>query len=371
MNYLICILFLCSQVVLAEDTDVKLNLIRKEINTVENELLSSTSRNNSANQQLGKIKKLISLQQKEIHFSEIRIKELTRSLNALSEQKQNLMNTIQLQKKEIHSRLVELNEFTEVDPIDANWRDRIEMIIAREKVLSEITQRDIQNMKKLKVSAEEATALEMRIIEEKSRMDFYLQELKEQSSLMFANEQVQKNILLTNRASRLETLKNLKELKEAEKELTNLIGKNATKKSKGTGFALLKGKIPSPIHAEILSGFGRSYNKKTSLFTFQKGLVFKSSENQEIKSVAEGIVAYSGPLKNYGSIVIIEHPGQYFTLYGQMGIVNVQSGADVKIGDVIGKSSTEPFYFEIRNKNIAINPTHWLANEVTLSKLNK
>lgn len=370
MKYIFLFLLLNIQVY-GDDTEFKLNRIRSEINRVETELLSTKDKNNNASIQLHKIKKLISLQQKEIVLSELRIKELTRSLNALTEQKQNLMNSIEFQKKEIHARIIDLNEYAEIDPIDANWRDRIEMIMARERVLTELTKRDLNNMKKLKISAEEATALEMRIIEEKSRMDYFLQELKEQSSLMSANEQVQKNILLTNRASRLETLKNLRELKEAEKELASVIGKNIAKKITGSGFALLKGKLPLPIVSEIQSGFGRSYNKKTSLFTFQKGIVFKSSENQEIKVVSSGTVAYSGPLKNYGSIVIVEHPGQYFTLYGQMGILTAEVGQELKTGDVIGKTSSDPFYFEIRNKNIAVNPSHWLANDVTLTKLNR
>ena len=48
-----------------------------------------------------------------------------------------------------------------------------------------------------------------------------------------------------------------------------------------------------------------------------------------------------------------------------MGTVAVREGMQVQQGDALGKTDGEPLYFEIRNKNVAINPSQWLTDAST------
>ncbi len=350
------------------DTESQLQTLRTEISHVENDLLSSKESAATAKVQLSRIKKLIELQKKEIRLSQIRVKELAKSLGALSEQKQKLLEAIAVQKQQLSKRLKQLDAFLERDPLDARWVQDFDVMNQREYYLSAVAKKNLDAVQTLRRNADDALALELRIIEEKAQIDYFVQEVKEQNTMMAANEQVQRDILVSNRSSRLEALKNLRELRLAEKELSGIISKIDREKKTapvvpGTprgGLAHWRGKLPFPVDAGILSGFGRSYNSRTNLFTFQKGILFSTAVGTEVHAVAAGKVAYSGPLKNYGFIVIVEHPGQYYTLYGQLGKVSAAEGTEIKQGQTVGSSATEPVYFEIRNRNIAMNPAQWL-----------
>lgn len=355
----------------ARTTERQLELLRVEIGRVENDLLSKKERDESAATQLRKIRRLVELQKKEIRLTETRVKELGKSLNAFSARKQELLEGIALQKRTLSARLRELERQTEQDPLDASWVQGFDAIQSRERYLSKIVEKDIERVGDLKRNADEAQALELRIIEEKGRLDYFLQEVREQNALMAANEQVQREILLTNRASRLESLKNLRELKSAEKELTGLLARFERNNALDSGFVERKGRLPFPAEGTVLSTFGRSYNSKTNLFTFQKGIAIGASAGTRVRSVASGKIAYAGPLKNYGQIVIVEHPGQYYTLYGQLGQGLPREGSEVRAGDVVGVASDEPVYFEIRNRNIAMNPLQWLSGGIALSRAGK
>jgi septal ring factor EnvC (AmiA/AmiB activator) len=355
--------------------------VRNEINSLEHDLLATKESQISAASQLKKIKRLLSLQQKEIGLSQKRISELNTSLQDLSSQKQVLLDKIVAQKKTLRLKLRELNRLAEPKGLDASWISNIDAENQKSYFLSKMLKRDLKTVGELKRDVQQSLALELRILEEKNKLDYYVHDLQSEAALLSANESVQKEILRTNHSNRLESLQHLHALKDSERELEKMLAKAEKNKPKvesnpsadlqaalveggiDVGFIALRGKLPSPIDGPVLSSFGKSYNSKTKLLTFQKGITLGARVGTSVKAVSAGKVVFVGPLKNYGLIVILEHPGQYYSLYGQMGGVAAEMGADLKQGDVLGRTAGEPLYFEIRNKNVAINPMQWLLSD--------
>jgi septal ring factor EnvC (AmiA/AmiB activator) len=76
---------------------------------------------------------------------------------------------------------------------------------------------------------------------------------------------------------------------------------------------------------------------------------------------------YVGWMHRYGLIVLIEHEGGYFSLYGHCQSAAVAAGDAVRAGQVIaaagdsGGHEQTGVYFEIRKGSEAINPAQWLA----------
>lgn len=371
--------------------------IRSEINSLEKDLLASRESQSSASTQLKKIRKLLMLEQKEIGLSRKKINEMSESLGDLSKQKQSLQENIEKQKISLKVRLRELNRLTQSEALDAHWLSGIETENSKTYFLSKVLKKDLTSVDRLRQDVVEAQNLELRMIEEKNKLDYYVQELQSQMTMLGANEEVQKEIIRTNRSNRLDRLARMRSLRESEHEVELMIAglrkeqkeraetrggssvsqslqtPPATKKpiltTPSVGLASVKGKLPLPVEGQVLSAFGKSYNSQTNLLTFQKGITFGSQPSSEVKAVSDGKVVFAGPLKNYGLITIVEHPGQYYTLYGQMGNVAVSEGAEVHQGDVLGKTANDPFYFEIRNKNVAINPLQWISTDsVKLTK---
>lgn len=360
---------------------IDLNAVRTEISSLERELLQSSETQISASGQLKKIRRLLTLQQKEIELSRAKISELSESMNALAAQKQTLLTNIDTQKAQLKRKLRELHKLTETDALDASWLSALDVDNQKSYFLSKTLKKELAAVENLKKDVQAALALELKILEEKNKLDYYVQELHGQMALLGANEQVQTEILKTNRSNRLEAMRRVKNLKDSEHELEKMIASFPERSRAAVAASLsaeasveltlasLKGKLPAPVDGEVLSAFGKSFNPKTNLLTFQKGITLAARASADVKAVSAGKIVFSGPLKNYGLVVIVEHPGQYYTLYGQLGSVAVDLGKLIGQGEVVGRTNGEPLYFEIRNKNVAINPLQWLGNgSITLSK---
>lgn len=129
-------------------------------------------------------------------------------------------------------------------------------------------------------------------------------------------------------------------------------------------FPKMKGRLPWPIRGKLLASFGES---KAGGRLSWNGIWIDAPDGAPVRAVAGGRVAYVGWLQRYGLIVILEHEGGYFSLYGHNDSVDKQIGEQVHPGDAIAKvGSTGGYeqsglYFEIRKGTDPINPKLWLA----------
>ncbi|MCP4230325.1 MAG: peptidoglycan DD-metalloendopeptidase family protein, partial [bacterium] len=78
-------------------------------------------------------------------------------------------------------------------------------------------------------------------------------------------------------------------------------------------------------------------------------------------------VAYVGELKGYGQVVILEHEGGYYTLFGHLFKVLVKRGETVVKGVELGLvgdygiSEVSGLYFEVRQGGVPRDPASWFA----------
>ena len=72
------------------------------------------------------------------------------------------------------------------------------------------------------------------------------------------------------------------------------------------------------------------------------GVQFAAAEGSPVRAVHDGTVAFSGPFTGYGNLVIVDHGAQTFSLYGQLGEIQVERGATVERGQTIGRRGGHP-----------------------------
>ena len=127
-------------------------------------------------------------------------------------------------------------------------------------------------------------------------------------------------------------------------------------------FAKLRGRLPMPASGRIAAGFGQSRN---GAGTWQ-GLMIRAALNSPVKAVADGTVVYSGNLRGYGNLMILDHGDGYLSVYAYNNALLKGNGAKVKAGETIarvgpGENGDEPgLYFEIRSQGKPVNPRPWL-----------
>ncbi|HUR39608.1 MAG TPA: peptidoglycan DD-metalloendopeptidase family protein [Verrucomicrobiae bacterium] len=127
-------------------------------------------------------------------------------------------------------------------------------------------------------------------------------------------------------------------------------------------FVKLKGKLPWPLSGKLLAKYG---DPKVGGRLKWNGLWIAGSEGDAVRSVARGRVAYVGWMHAYGLIVVLEHEGGYYSLYGHNQNVGVSIGDWVQPGDVLatvgatGGHDKSGLYFELRRGTAPINPRLW------------
>lgn len=131
------------------------------------------------------------------------------------------------------------------------------------------------------------------------------------------------------------------------------------------GFAAQKGRLSFPARGRIVTGFGRHKHPEFDSFTVSNGLTIGAAQHAEIHAVFDGQVIFSDYFKGYGNMMIIDHGGGYFSLYGHASKLMKKVGATVSrnetiaaVGDV-DSSDGAKLYFEIRYQGKPVDPSPW------------
>jgi murein DD-endopeptidase MepM/ murein hydrolase activator NlpD len=127
----------------------------------------------------------------------------------------------------------------------------------------------------------------------------------------------------------------------------------------------------------VSSGFGVRTDPITGRMASHQGLDFVGATKEKIISPSRGRVILAGKFSDYGNAVVIDHGFGITTRYGHLSEVKVREGQVVKRGDVIalqgntGRSTGPHLHYEVRYKNIPLNPKKFLqAGEALINEEN-
>lgn len=131
-------------------------------------------------------------------------------------------------------------------------------------------------------------------------------------------------------------------------------------------FQSLRGKLPWPIEGRVIFAFGEKTHPRFHTKTKNSGIEIETKTGTGVAAVAQGRVIYVSRLRGYGNLVILEHEGEYYTIYAGLSKVLVAPGEEVErlqeIG-VVGEDesfSVPCLYFEIRKGKKSQDPLEWL-----------
>jgi len=120
---------------------------------------------------------------------------------------------------------------------------------------------------------------------------------------------------------------------------------------------------------QLIQDFGVRTDPDTGLQWNSLGW-WLSQVGGEVKSCANGIVAYSGHVVGRGRVLMVDHGHGTMTLYANLNDdpeLSFPKGTVVKAGKVIG-TPRERVYFEVRRNGLAINPRQ-VISQVKLAKV--
>ncbi len=138
------------------------------------------------------------------------------------------------------------------------------------------------------------------------------------------------------------------------------------------GFTVHRGRIPWPVDGRIPPEyrFGKVKNTEFKQVVDNTGVQIMAPMGSPFRAVAAGLVRYADWFKGYGKLVILDHGGGYYSLYGQASELSVSEGQAVAAGEVLGAVGDtgslvgSSLYFEIRKDGIPLNPERWLKRHL-------
>jgi len=134
-------------------------------------------------------------------------------------------------------------------------------------------------------------------------------------------------------------------------------------------FNLLKGQLPWPTEGRVILKFGKQWNPRLKTTTDNPGIDIKGQPGSPIRSTMSGVVTTITYIRGYGTTVIIDHGGGFYTVYSHVTNIQTQVDSEVRSGDVIaymgdsGSVNGSKLHFEVWGKGQKLDPEQWLMKK--------
>ena len=134
-------------------------------------------------------------------------------------------------------------------------------------------------------------------------------------------------------------------------------------------FNLLKGQLPWPTEGRVILKFGKQWNPRLKTTTDNPGIDIKGQPGSPIRATMSGVVTTITYIRGYGTTVIIDHGGGFYTVYSHVTNIQTQVDSEVRSGDVIaymgdsGSVNGSKLHFEVWGKGQKLDPEKWLMKK--------
>ncbi len=127
-------------------------------------------------------------------------------------------------------------------------------------------------------------------------------------------------------------------------------------------FTQARGTLPLPARGRLVGAYGQiDANGERA-----HGITIETRANAFVVTPYDGRVAFAGPYRGYGQLLIIDHGEGYHTLLAGFSRIDVVLGQWLLAGEAVGAmgratDGSPNLYVELRYNGDAINPLPWLA----------
>jgi murein DD-endopeptidase MepM/ murein hydrolase activator NlpD len=124
-----------------------------------------------------------------------------------------------------------------------------------------------------------------------------------------------------------------------------------------------------PAHGWLSSGMGPRIDPVSGGTDYHNGLDIAGDKGQPVYVTAAGVVTEAGYQGAYGNLIVVDHGFGLQTKYGHLSGFNVQKGAHVKRGELIGRlgstgrTTGNHLHYEVMANGRLLNPLQLLTQQ--------
>ncbi len=246
---------------------------------------------------------------------------------------------------------------------DARTFDRAARVVA---VLARRDRERLERFMQLRASRAADVA---RLQRERDTLDMLTQRLAGEEAALAETAAGQQRLLADVRERRDLNAQLVRELAAArdrlEQSMAELTAERVSSVALPGGGRLKAGTMAWPVPGRVDARFGRQASSRFGTMVNRNGIDIGTEAGAPVTAVQAGTVAYADAFAGFGRVVIVDHGGRFYTLYGHLASVDVSKGAAVQAGDEIGTVGMAPtgapsLYFEVRIDGRPADPVQWL-----------
>lgn len=331
-----------------QQTNKILNITKKNIQNSQNLIKAYNKKIDLYDKQSTNLKNAIIANSNEMEL--IKKQYAERSINLYKKKNQELRSLIfnSNSLNQMVYRVKYYNIISEINEASINKLNKSQFYNKKKNKEIKILLEDVDRSKKLKnnelKSLDQKKKYQEKLISDLKKEQISIRkEIQKQTTKINALESLRKNIIEAKKKYDSEQLAKLKTIKTNIKEY--------------------KGKLIWPVAGKVVKSFGPQWNPKLNTTLDNPGIDIAASPKTAVKSVFDGLVTTITFISGYGTTVIIDHDGGYFTVFTHLENLLISENMIVKEGQEIGfVSSNNIIHFEIWGNNQKLNPVQWIKN---------
>ena len=359
--------------------------LKDEINATKKRIQSEGRKEKSSVRRVSNLSEEISLLQqllKEIKKEEkLLVADISRSERKIGESEEEL-DTLRTRYARRLSTIYKKGQISNLEKIlsSTSWRQAIYRTKYL-KIISEIDQKTHDTIRslliqigrqKLELEAVLRKKRRLKRDREKTLASVRSKKKKEQRELVnIRKSQKDLKVYLTEKQAGVKQLEDI--IKKIQEDFARSEREERIRKQqmvlKSKEFPKLKGQLQWPAEGRVITKFGRQWNPKLKTTTENPGIDIKGKPGSQIRSVLGGVVTTITFIRGFGTTIIIDHGGGFYTVYSHVTNVETNEDSQVRSGDVIaymgdsGSINGSQLHFEIWGQGKKLNPEYWLKRK--------
>lgn len=352
--------------------------IQKQISDNRRKLTATQKQEKNVTQQIERLSQKLTVTQQKVNVTTLNVRKVQNNISVLNKKIAETTKSIENVKALLKERFVSIYKYGSSAQFNLYMSSQgAQEAMSTSYLLGKIAEQDQFLINQLAAEKEELEKSQKELRAQKSRLENQVVSLDKESKELRSATSERNELLAKVRKDKALFIAEQKELLRASQELQATIkrllqekrrlaqerdpGKKETVYYRGGKLAW-----PLPIDGKITSPFGTRVHPVFKTKTTHTGIDISAPKGTAINAADSGEILYTGWLRGYGQVVIIDHGANLTTVYAHMSKIEIAEGAKVRRGQLIGRvgstgvATGNHLHFETRVNGEAVNPMRYL-----------